>query len=252
MRCGGVWCGGVRFGKVRNILIMRVTLHGGIPVRSGLVRSGAVRCGKVLYGTVRNKMKIYRISIRGIHPLIWNVMKRELQNEMKQLKKDQLEEWETDRKNWLRKAEFDNGGDNVLIPSRWIGGMLINACIGTKLVPHFATTKRQTYTSYMSSVMFDEIEPVCKKEDLVGYGAYVGGQGKYSSTKVWRVRPMLEKWETNFKLIDPSGRMLKSELHELLEYGGLFVGIGDYRRGNFGRFDVVDIQEVTKKVMDLE
>lgn len=190
-------------------------------------------------------MKKYQIEIQGIHPLIWNVMKRELQEEVKQLKRDQLGEWEEDRKNWVRKAEFD-GGDSVLIPSRWLKSMLINACRKTGLVPHFATSKRKTYTDYMSSVMFDAVEPVCKKEDLVGYGAFVGGQGKNSSTKVWRMRPMLENWGTTFTLIDPSGRMLMSELKELLEFGGLFIGVGDNRVNGFGRFDVVDITEGKK------
>lgn len=191
-------------------------------------------------------MKIYQIRIQGIHPLLWNVMRRELQQEIKQLKKDQLEEWEVDRKNWIRKAEFD-GGDNILVPSRWLKGMLINACKQTRLIPHFATTKSMTYTNYMSAIIIDEIEPVCKREDLVGYGVFVGGRGKNSSTKVWRMRPMLAKWETTFKLIDPSGRMLMSELKELLEHGGLFVGIGDNRANNFGRFEVVEVKNEQKK-----
>jgi len=188
-------------------------------------------------------MKKYRIGIKGIHPLIWNRMRRELQLEVKQLKKDQLEEWEIDRKNWIRKAEF-NGGDEVIIPPEWIKGMLGSACKQTKMVPHFATTKKQTYTSYMSSVMFDNIEPVCKKDDLVDYGAFCGAQGKNSNTKVWRVRPMLVEWETTFELIDPAGRMLKSELEELLYNGGLFAGLGDNRANNFGRFEVVDVKEI--------
>ena len=69
--------------------------------------------------------KRWSVTIEGIKPLISNVRKRELDAEMKALKKDELSEWEEN--NWRRKAEVD--GDNlVVIPARWIRAMLIVAC----------------------------------------------------------------------------------------------------------------------------
>ena len=52
-------------------------------------------------------MKKYMVRIKGIQPVIWNVMKREIEEEKEKLKKNQLKEWEKERKNWIRKAEID-------------------------------------------------------------------------------------------------------------------------------------------------
>ena len=57
--------------------------------------------------------KKWIVEIKGIKPLISNVRKRELDAEIKALKKDELAEWEEN--NWQRKAEIDENG-MVIIP----------------------------------------------------------------------------------------------------------------------------------------
>ena len=191
--------------------------------------------------------KRWAVTIDGIKPLISNVRKRELDAEMKALKKDELAEGEEN--NWRRKAEVD--GDNlVVIPARWIRAMLIVACKKTGMVPHFATTKKQTYTSYVSSFIVNNIGlPLCPLEDVDGlvgliyFGAYVGAQGAGSRSKVWKVRPMVKEWKGVFEIIDPLGRMRGEELEELMNYGGYIIGIGDARALNYGRFDVTEVKE---------
>lgn len=186
-------------------------------------------------------MKTYEIHIRGITPLIWNRMKKELDDEQRKLKKDQLREWE--EKNWKRKAEFDDKG-NLLVPPEWIKSALIEAAKKTRMVPSFATTKQQTYTYYMQSSMVTEVQPIGKIEELEPFGAFVGGRGAGSKTKVWKIRPHLKIWKPTFRLKDPDGRMTNDELKELLEFAGMMVGIGDNRINNFGRFEVDKMVEV--------
>jgi hypothetical protein len=188
-------------------------------------------------------MKKYEIEIVGTTPVIWNVMKRELEMEKKKAKKNELEAWE--EKNWLRKAEYDKKG-RAVIPIRWLKAMLINAAKGTRIVPHFESTKRATYTRYMESTMIDTVEAVAKKKDLEYYGKYMGSRGGRGGTKVWRIRPMMKRWKTKFTFVDPHGKMLKRELKEILEWGGAFIGLGDSRNQNFGRFEVKSIKEVAK------
>jgi len=190
------------------------------------------------------QQKRYKIHIEGISPVVWNVMKKELADELKELKKDQLSEWE--EKNWKRKVELNEKGE-IIIPVRWFKSTLVNACKRTRIVPHFSTSKNQTYTNYVQSVMIYGDGSVCKDKDLKYYGAYVGAQGKNSSSKIWRVRPLLEKWKTSFELIDPAGRMKKEELKQLIEYAGMFEGIGDNRINNFGRFELKKLEEVKQK-----
>lgn len=186
-------------------------------------------------------MKKYVIKIKGSTPLIWNVMKKELRDEITKLKKNEMDEWENKRENWVRKAECNNG--EVIIPSRWIKANLIKSAKGTGIVPHFATTKRATYTSYCESLFISDGERVCLEKQLRGFGEFVGARGKNSDTKVWRMRPILDVWKTSFTISDPSGRMKKDELKELLDFGGMFVGYGDNRKNNFGRFEVLSIEE---------
>ena len=189
-------------------------------------------------------MKKYEVEIKGIQPVIWNVLRRELELEKKELKKDQLSEWEEDPKNWKRKAEFNDKGE-VVIPERWFKGALIGSCKKNRIVPHFATRKNETYTSYVQSFMVFNGHKLCGKDDLVEFGVFVSPQGMSNrNTKIWRVRPMLKKWSATFILIDPAGRIKMAELKEIIEYAGLMIGLGDNRINNYGRFELKKIMEV--------
>ena len=48
-------------------------------------------------------MKTYSVKIRGVSPLFFNVRSREIDMELKKLKKNEYEEWE--EKNWIKKVE---------------------------------------------------------------------------------------------------------------------------------------------------
>lgn len=185
-------------------------------------------------------MKKYKIRIVGTTPLIFNVRQREIDLELKKVKRDQLDEWE--EKNWHRKAETNERGE-VIIPPRWLKKSFMDACAQTGVVPNFAKSKKQTYSKYAQSIFFENTTFHCSIKDLKAYGSFVGAQGKNSSTKVWRIRPMVNKWETEFTLIDPFGRMNTDELKEIMAHSGMLIGIGDARTLNFGRFEVISIKE---------
>jgi len=187
-------------------------------------------------------MKVWEIKLVGFTPVIWNRMKKEIEDAKKKLRKNELAEFE--EKNWLLKAEYNGNGD-VVVPSEWLKGMLINACKQTGFVPHYATKKTERYTRYVQGVFISESPVVCKKNDLECYGAFLPSQpGKLNSGKIWKVFPMLKNWSVVFRIHDPFGRMRKDELEALLDYGGKFVGIGDLRIMNYGRFEVEYVKEV--------
>jgi len=98
-------------------------------------------------------MKKYSVRLRSTTPLLLNVRQKELDDELKELKKDQLSEWE--EKNWRRKAERDKKG-NVIFPLRWFRSAFIQACKSSGLVPSFATSKKQTYTRYAQKYGFSK------------------------------------------------------------------------------------------------
>ena len=197
-------------------------------------------------------MKKYTIKIKGLRPLLWNTMKKELEDEKKALKKNEMDEWECDPKNWLRKAciiqkgKYPKPAENVLVPHTWLKAMIVDACKHSRIVPHFATRKNETYTRYAESLIVESEKPICKVKNLKEHGAFLGAQGKNSSTKVWKIRPELTKWQHEFILVDPFGRMTKKELKEILDYAGIIEGIGDGRSVNMGRFELVTIKELKK------
>jgi hypothetical protein len=196
---------------------------------------------------MEGKMKKYNISITGTSPVIWNVMKRELELEKKKLKKNEYADWEEDAKNWKRKAEFDKLG-NPIIPNRWFKSCMVASCKKNRIVPSFETKKNATYTNYVQSFMVFNIgKPVCLYKDLEEHGEFVGAQGKNSDSKVWRVRPIKEKWKADFQVIDPVGRMTMGELKEIIEFAGLLIGIGDNRLNNYGRFELTKLVEEIEK-----
>lgn len=188
--------------------------------------------------------KKYTVKIKGNSPLCWNIMSRELYEDYKKLKGNEIDEFEHKKTTWLRKAEYDKSGNNTIAPARWIKSALIEACKKTRIVPHFATRKSETYTFYVQSFMIFEKGIVCPKSNLKPFQQFLSAQGTKGSSKVWRTKPFVESWSAEYKIVDPAGRMKVSELRSLLDFAGMFLGLGDNRVHNFGRFNVQSITEV--------
>lgn len=186
-------------------------------------------------------MKKYIVSLKGTSPIVFNTLQEELCNEIKKLKKDEYPDWE--QNNWKRKAEKDKDG-NVIIPIRWIKACFVNACKHSRKVPLFATTKKETYTRYAESLYFTDSSFKCKEKELIELKAYMGAQGAGSKTKVLKIYPKLDEWETTFKIMDGLGRMTIEEMKELFEFAGIIEGIGDFRKVNAGRFELVSLKEI--------
>lgn len=191
-----------------------------------------------VFEIVSSQVKKYKVKIQGISPLILDTRQRNLDLEKKELKKNELDDW--DQKNWNRKAETDSKGD-VRIPNRWLRQTFITACKTTRKVPHFAVRKGETYTRYAEAMGFNNSSFKCSPKKLQAWGTYVTIGGK---SQIYCIRPMLEKWETEFEITDSFGRMKEKELRELLEYAGALLGIGTARKLNYGRFEVVSIKEI--------
>ena len=186
-------------------------------------------------------MKKYIIGLKGTSPLVFNTLQKELEDEKKKLKKDELSEWE--QKNWMKKAERDSK-KNIIIPVRWLKRAFVNACKHSRKVPHFATTKKETYTRYAESLYFNNTSFKRQEKDLELIEAYMGGTGAGSTTKVLKCFPKVSEWETTVEVSDGLGRMNVEEMKEFFEFAGIIEGIGDFRKENCGRFEVVSIKEI--------
>jgi len=187
------------------------------------------------------EVKKYQVDIEGVTPIIFNVRKKDIEDEKAEIKKNELVEWEEN--NWIRKAEFNKDGD-VIIPARWLKSMIWYSARRTALIPHFATRKNETYSNYVSNLMIEINGDSYKAKNLEEYGCYKSARGKLGGGQVWRIRPMLEEWSWSYHIYDPGGRMKLEELDALLQFGGMFLGIGDDRICNYGRFKVLKLEEI--------
>jgi len=186
-------------------------------------------------------MKTWEVEIFGVTPLLWNRRNRQLVKDYEGIKKDALDVFEEET--WLRRCEeIDSNDLKAHVPEDWLHTAIIDGCKKTRIVPHFATSKNQTYTFYMESVWLEVIGTICNKKDLRPYGTYVRIGGRTGGL-IWRIRPVLDKWALKFQIKDPDGRINKKELNTILEYTGMFVGIGDGRKKRFGRFEVKSLKE---------
>ena len=186
-------------------------------------------------------MKKYIVGIKGISPLVFNTRQKEVDEEISELKKNEYSEWE--KNNWKRKALRDEKG-NVIIPVIWIKSSFVNACKHSRIVPSFSTSKRETYTRYAEAMYFQNTTFKCDEKDLALIESYMGAQGAGSKTKVLKCYPKVDRWKTEVEIVDPSGRMTIKEMKALFEYAGMFEGIGDFRKVNCGRFEVIGIKEI--------
>lgn len=184
-------------------------------------------------------MKKYSVKLKGVSPIIFNVRQEELDEEMNDLKKNELGDWE--KSNWRRKAEQDKSG-NVIIPIRWIKASFVNACKHSRIVPSFATSKKETYTRYGESIYFEDSSFKCNPKSLILQKKYMGNPN--TGGQILKCYPKLDEWETTIELSDPAGRMDISELKTIFEFAGMFEGIGDLRKDNCGRFGVQSIKEI--------
>jgi hypothetical protein len=133
------------------------------------------------------------------------------------------------------KEEFDalyiNQKKEVYQPSSHIEGCLTKAATEFFIKGH----KGKRYTDRVKA--FIEVQPqqiIHKNQDWHADTRSVVVQ----RSRVVRRRPCFNDWSLDFEIVikDPDA-VPPETLHEILEYGGRYVGIGDYRP-KFGLFEV--------------
>ena len=210
-------------------------------------------------------MKKYKIKGNGVTPTVWNRISMELRKIQREAKKDELETIEL--KYWMLKAEIYDGkkimsdvkireivedsnefkGCYMVAPPDWFGSNLYNSAKQTRIIPWYATSKNQTYTNYISNLKISPGKPIIigKVEDVKKKEAMLPSQpGTKKGGKVLRCHPILQDWNFEFEIIDTVGKMKIDELKELMNWGGMAIGVGDQRIYNFGRFEVMELKEL--------
>ena len=180
-------------------------------------------------------MKEVNITIKGTTPLLFNrFIEACINNQVK--KRSGAVKKEDPEDKFYKTPEGE-----IYTPSTHISGMLIGSGKNFKI----QGKSRQTYSKLMGSSV--EVEPdviIHKNQKWEVFSI----SGVNPSTKGRRMiyRPMMKNWEIDFKIKfddDIPIEVIKS----ILDYGGQYVGIGDWRpekKGKYGKFMVTKFKEL--------
>jgi hypothetical protein len=138
------------------------------------------------------------------------------------------------------KCEY-NLDKNVIIPAQHIKKAMGYSQMLTchPLAPKGATKRNATLSKLLPAIIAMDIDLGVKADDLQHFDAYVCIGMKKSS--VLSVRPMLNQWQGNLTLMVATDLIDREILLDMLEWCGLFCGVGDWRPergGKYGRFMV--------------
>lgn len=137
---------------------------------------------------------------------------------------------------------YYTGDKKPYVPSIYIEGCLRESAKQFKI----AGKGKATYSKYVGATV--SVEP----------GAIVLDPGKWepftiatvnpnTKGRVLTTRPVFNRWSLSFEIICEDDDIAVSTIQDILEYGGKFVGIGDWRpekKGKYGKFRIVSIKEV--------
>lgn len=177
-----------------------------------------------------------KISIEGISPLLFN---RFIQAELETKSKKQTgADKDKDPKDKL--YTLPDGA--IYTPSSHIEGMIVNAAKNFKV----KGKGKSTYSKLAGSVI--EVIPDAIPHKLQEYTIFrTTAVNPNTRGRMVVDRPKMEKWALDFNIKVLDDGFPAEVLKEVIDYGGNYVGIGDWRpdkKGKFGKFIVTRFEKV--------
>lgn len=187
----------------------------------------------------KKKMKRYEIELKGVSPYLMHAFGME--GAMKKSKKSKIDAGSPEID--AEKCLYIQPDGVIYVPATQVHGCLMEAGKQFKI----PGKGKATFSKPLGSQIVVSPDAIRMEPQ-----AYVIDSRPVvvPSTKgrVMRYRPKFEEWGLKFVVDISDERVIPpSVLKEILEYGGGFVGVGDFRpgkKGPFGRFQVVSFKEV--------
>lgn len=184
-------------------------------------------------------MKKFNVTIEGIAPLLQarhlspleekSLLQRE---SSKKVKAKDL----TDEEQFEMHA-YRNKEKQFVQPAEMLESAMVKAATNFKL------EGKKTYKDVIKGGIFIEPIEIVHEIQKVEMDAR-WGRNKNTGGAVWVVRPMFSEWGLSFTLNLLQDERVEPEiLKEILEYAGLYVGVGAWRP-KFGRFKVTNFKEI--------
>ena len=174
---------------------------------------------------------LIKTKIVGIAPLLQNRFPDEehKENESKRGKKVYKDDDEAKKRLYI-------DGKVVYQPANHIESSMIKATVGGG----FKISGRKTYKDAFKGGIFVNPSKIPHKNKK-----WVNDRQPVvvNRARIMRVRPRFDKWELEFTIECIDDRISESVIKEVLEYAGLYCGIGDMRP-RYGRFKVTKFQKI--------
>lgn len=190
-------------------------------------------------------MKTYEVKIKSICAMIHHGSQSVGMQE-KSSKKQGGDALTGNPEEWKQTIYFKDGV-GVYLPSICFEACLKNAS------KQFKITGRATATKFVDSGLFcsDEYlpffvkgKPIMSLDDPRITIDKRTVKNPTTKGRNVRYRAKFDEWESAFRIIVSADDYLSEKLiKEIIEYGGLYVGVGDYRP-KFGRFELLSLKEV--------
>ena len=185
----------------------------------------------------------YKVKIKGITPY--------MQHRMDDKK---LEEWEKNRKHIIERDDINqedmkiaqfhsyiNKDGNFYLPCEHIRAALING--GTFLKSKVGVRTKSMKSIVAAMFMVNPEEIILPQFQEIDKRSAVN---KNVKARVMVTRPKWTHWEIEFTLNTGQDTFTLSQITELINTTGNYVGLGSYRplnNGYFGRFELISIEE---------
>ena len=179
-------------------------------------------------------MKEIEVTIKGVTPL--------LQHRFPMGGADEPSKKRTGVPNWEAEAEtalYKDEQGVIYEPASHLEGALKNAGKNFKITGR----RGATYAKLIGATI--EIWPDAIPHKLLKY-VTDSRPVVIQRARIIRYRPRFDEWELDFTLRLLDEQLQVKTIKEILDYAGLYVGIGDYRPqlgGKFGKFMVTKFDE---------
>ena len=173
----------------------------------------------------------YKVAIKGVVPLLHHKFTASTERAGRQT---------YDPKEEAKKRLYLNKDGVPIQPAVHLEGCFI------KSATNFKMKGRKTYTNFCkASLMILEREIPFDNEQATAW--VIDEQPVViNRARVLCWRPRWDEWSFHFTLRNLQPSMLDDlTLRKIVEYGGMFVGIGDFRP-KFGRFEVAEFEPISK------
>lgn len=184
-------------------------------------------------------MKTYNVTIQGVSPLLMNrpsAMIGDISKDKKAFKDDP--------RGMAEDKLYINNGE-LYIPSTHIQGSLVEAGKAKKVVGKGKSTYSKIVGYAVTIEPFEIVHKIQKWEvfSVLAVNPMTKGRNLLH-------RPILKKWEADFRVTFDESEVQESIMKELLDIAGRIAGIGDWRpskKGPYGKFQVTSWKELKEK-----